>query len=97
LVAGWEDLPEREAAVGVQAGDPIFLSPNHRVDPLLGLYGQSTAFRKKTTETRRNYATDICLFLTVLWSRGRVWTEATARDLEDYEHWRRFAAADPRV
>ena len=73
----------------------IFLSPDHRVDPLLSLYVQSASFRRYTAETRRNYATDIALFLTFLWGRGRGWTEATQRDLEDYEHWRRFAAANP--
>jgi hypothetical protein len=95
LLQGWEDLPVREEDVGVRAGDPIFLSPDHRVDSLLSLYGQSTKFRGYTAETRRNYATDIRLFLTFLWGRGRTWTEATPRDLEDYEHWRRFAQTNP--
>src|SRR5258706_3729458 len=27
--------------------------------------------------------------------RGRRWSEAVARDLEDFEHWRRFAEANP--
>jgi hypothetical protein len=90
VLAGWDDLPGREDAAGVQAGDPIFLSPDYRVDPLLGLYVQSATFRKYTAETRRNYATDIALLLTFLWGRGRAWTDAAERDLEDYEHWRRF-------
>jgi site-specific recombinase XerD len=46
-------------------------------------------------ETRRNYATDIALLLTFLWGRGRSWADAVERDLEDYEHWRRFAAGNP--
>jgi hypothetical protein len=95
LLAGWEDLPVREDQVGVRAGDPLFLSPDYRVDWLLSLYGQSTKFRRYTAETRRNYATDIGLFLTFLWGRGRGWAEATPRDLEDYEHWRRFAETNP--
>ena len=41
VLAGWEDLPAREDRLGVQAGDPIFLSPDYRVDPLLSLYVQS--------------------------------------------------------
>ena len=90
LLAGWEDLPAREDDAGVRAGDVIFLSPDHRVDPLLGLYGQSGRFRRYTAETRRNYATDIAVLLTFLWGRGKAWTEAVQRDLEDYEHWRRF-------
>jgi site-specific recombinase XerD len=95
VLAGWEDLPAREDAAGVRAGDPIFLSPDHRVDPLLSLYVQSAGFRRYTAETRRNYATDIALLLTFLWGRGRAWTDVVERDLEDYEHWRRFARENP--
>jgi hypothetical protein len=95
VLAGWEDLPTREDQAGIKAGDPIFLSPDHRVDPLLGLYVQSPAFRRYTAETKRNYATDIKLLLTFLWGRGKAWTDAAERDLEDYEHWRRFAAQNP--
>lgn len=95
VLASWEDLPARENEVGVRAGDPIFLAPDYTVDPVLGLYGQSTTFRRYTAETRRNYATDIALLLTFLSQRGRRWTEAEARDLEDFEHWRRFAETNP--
>ncbi|MGH7736230.1 MAG: integrase, partial [Gemmatimonadales bacterium] len=94
-LAGWEDLAAREDEAGIKAGNPIFLSPDYRVDPLLGLYVQSARFRKYTAETRRNYATDIALLLTFLWGRGKGWTDAVERDLEDYEHWRRFAAGNP--
>ena len=85
----------RDDAAGVQAGDPIFLSPDYGVDPLLGLYVQSATFRKYPAETKRNYATDIALLLTFLWGRGRAWTGAAERDLEDYEHWRRLAPGNP--
>jgi hypothetical protein len=95
VLAGWDDLPGREDAAGARAGDPIFLSPDYGVDPLLGLYVQSATFRRYTAETKRNYATDIALLLTFLWGRGRAWTDAAERDLEDYEHWRRFAPGNP--
>src|SRR5260370_22486749 len=95
VLAGWEDLPTREDTVGVRAGDPVFLSPDYRVDPLLSLYARSDPFRRCTAETRRNYATDIRLLLTFLWDRGKSWADAVERDLEDYEHWRRFAPEDP--
>jgi hypothetical protein len=52
-------------------------------------------FRRYTTETRRNYATDVGLLLRFFSSRGRDWRYATPRDLEDYEHWRRFAETNP--
>lgn len=95
LLAGWDDLAVREVENGVQAGDPIFLAPDHRVDPVLALYSQSITFRRYTTETRRNYATDISLLLTFLSNRGQDWRQARARDLEDFEHWRRFAGTNP--
>ena len=95
VLAGWDDLPLRENRAGIRAGDPILLSPDYRVDPLLSLYFQSAAFRRYTAETRRNYVTDIALLLTFLWGRGKWWTDAAERDLEDYEHWRRFAAENP--
>ncbi|WP_202919521.1 site-specific integrase [Saccharothrix deserti] len=95
LLAGWEDLPSQEDAVGVRAGDPIFLSPDYHVDPHLGEYGRWVKFRDFTKETKRNYATDIRLFLDFLWSRGRGWTAATTRDVEDYEHWRRQERSNP--
>ena len=66
VLAGWEDLRSREDACGVRAGDAIFLSPDHRVDPLLSQYVQSAVSRRYTAETRRNYATDIALLLTFL-------------------------------
>jgi hypothetical protein len=76
VLDGWGDLQEREAAASIRAGDPVFLSPDHRVDPLLGVYARSRTFRRYTAETKRNYATDIALLLTFLWCRGRGWTEA---------------------
>lgn len=74
----------------------MFLSPDRRVDPGLGLFGRSASFRRYTTETKRNYATDIAVWLTFLWGRGLSWRQARARDLEDFEHWRRFAEANAR-
>ncbi|MGW3690288.1 site-specific integrase [Streptomyces sp. NPDC005125] len=56
---------------------------------------QSRPFSRYTRETKRNYATDIALLLTALWDRGKTWTEATPRDLENYEDWRRFAPTNP--
>ena len=95
VLAGWEDLPAREDTVGVRAGDPVFLSPDYRVDSLLSLYAQPAPFRRCTAETRRNYATDIRLLLTFLWGRGKSRADAVERDLEDCEHWRRFAGGNP--
>jgi site-specific recombinase XerD len=65
------------------------------VDALLSLYFQSAEFRRYRAETRRNYTRDIALLLTFLWGRDKAWTDAGQRDLEDYEHWRRFATENP--
>ena len=35
VLAGWKDLSAREDAVGVRAGDPIFLAPDYGVDAVL--------------------------------------------------------------
>jgi site-specific recombinase XerD len=91
LVAGWEDLAAAEGPVGIKPGDPILLAPDHRVDELLCLYFRTRRFRRYTAETKRNYVTDICLFLNFLWARGHVWTH----DLDDYEDWRRLAPENP--
>ncbi|MGP3941886.1 hypothetical protein [Streptomyces sp. 6N106] len=34
--------------------------------------------------------------MTTLWARRKTWLEATSKDLEDYEDWRRFAVSNPR-
>lgn len=95
LVEGWDALAEAERRVGIKPGDPILLAPDYRVDELLCLYFRTRRFRRYTTETKRNYVTDICLFLNFLWARGLVWTQAVADDVDDYEDWRRFAPENP--
>lgn len=62
LLTGWKDLATREASVGVRPGSPILLAPDYRVDELLGLYFGSSPFVGYTPETKRNYATDLCLY-----------------------------------
>jgi hypothetical protein len=96
LLAGWADLATGEESVGIRSGDPIFLSPDHLVDQRLSSYAQTRIFRGYTAETRRNHVTDLRLFLTFLWGRNVSWRQATREDIEDYEHWRRFADHNPR-
>ena len=66
------------------------------MDPRLTAYAQSRIFRGYTAETRRNHVTDLRLFLSFLSNRGRCWSQASHRDVEDYEDWRRFAEDNPR-
>ncbi|MGW3823395.1 site-specific integrase [Streptomyces sp. NPDC005071] len=63
---------------------------------MLSQYGQSGSFRRLRAESKRNYATDTAILLTFLWSRGKSWLDATAKDLDDFENWRTNAAANPR-
>ncbi|WP_328447273.1 hypothetical protein OG780_11440 [Streptomyces sp. NBC_00386] len=95
-MAEWNDLAEREALAGVRPGDPILLTPDYRVDELIGLYVRSAPFSRYTRETKRNYTTDLCLFFNFLWRRGKLWTQAVTSDVEDYQYWRQEAAANPR-
>lgn len=82
-------------AAGLAEGGAVFVGPDHRIDPLLCRFGQSSRFRGFEVETRRNYATDICLLLAFLSARGRYWTQARERDLEDFRSWRLSAPANP--
>lgn len=94
-LAGWEDLADREESVGIRPGDPILLAPDYRVDELVGLYFGSRPFAGYTRETKRNYATDLCLFFNFLWLRGKLWTQAVEADLEDYQYWRQESPDNP--
>lgn len=88
--------PDTEGAgVGMRAGDAVFVSPDHRIDPGLCRYGQSETFRGYTAETRRNYSTDLVLLLTFLTLRRRHWTETREKDLEDFKDWRIRAPQNP--
>lgn len=80
---------------GMEEGDAVFVGPDFRIDPLLCRFGQSSVFRGYERETRRNYATDISLLLAFLSARGRYWTDASEKDLKDFETWRLNASANP--
>ncbi|MCX4757843.1 site-specific integrase [Kitasatospora purpeofusca] len=80
---------------GMRVGDAVFVGPDYRVDPLLCRFGQSSAFRGYEQETKRNYATDISLLLAFLSRRGRHWTDAREKDLNDFRSWRLDAPANP--
>ena len=86
-VLGVADLPSAVAQIGLQPGDPVFVSPDFTVDLELLDFVRSRDFRSLERETKRNYATDIRLLLTFLSSRGLRWRAATERDLGDYRAW----------
>jgi site-specific recombinase XerD len=95
VLAGLGDLAEREDHTGIHAGDPILLSPDYRIDELLSLYLCRSSFARLAVETKRNYTDDYAIFFDFLWGRGKVWNEATADDLWDFEDWRTRSPRNP--
>jgi site-specific recombinase XerD len=95
VLAGLEDLAAREERTGIHPGDPIMLSPDCRVEELLSLFFCRSAFARLAPETKRNYTDDYRVFFDFLWGRAKVWTEATADDLWDFEDWRTRSPRNP--
>lgn len=95
VLAGWEDLAEREDRTGIHPGDPVMLSPDCRIDELLSLFFCRSSFARLAAETKRNYTDDYRLFFDFLWGRGKAWSEATADDLWDFEDWRTRSPRNP--
>lgn len=65
--------------------------PDYRVDARLTRYFSRSSFAHLARETKRNYATDCCLFFNFLWLRGKNWCDAGPEDLLDFEDWRRWS------
>lgn len=95
-VPGWDDLRERETALKFRDHQPILVSPEGRVDPRLSKIFRRSAFSAKAKGTQETYAPVYRMFFTFLWQRGLDWDQATSEDLEDWEDWRRRAAANPK-
>ncbi|MEV6497871.1 hypothetical protein [Streptomyces prunicolor] len=91
----WEDLEEREARAGIRPGTPILLSPNCRIGGRLSHFLARSFFARLDPETKRSYATDYCVFVDFLWSRGKNWDEAISGDLWDFEGWRTRSVKNP--
>ncbi|MBE4736526.1 integrase [Streptomyces sp. ND05-3B] len=94
-VLGVRDLPAAVDRIGLRPGDPVFLTPDCRVDRDLLDYVRSAEFQLLERESKRNYATDTRALLTFLSSRGVPWRKATRQDLRDYRHWRCRAPENP--
>ena len=93
LAEEWDDLPAREADVGIQIGQPVLLPPSGRPDVNVVRYLNSGSFKKLSIQTQESYAKDLKLFFTFLDSQQKTWLDAAEDDLENYEFWRR---RDPR-
>ncbi|MGW7244632.1 site-specific integrase [Streptomyces sp. NPDC054804] len=94
-VLGIKDLPSEVARIGLQPGDPVFVTPDATVDLALLEFVLSPGFRRQERETKRNYGTDIRLLLNFLSSREVPSRQATEQDLTDYRVWRCEALENP--
>lgn len=92
-----DELSRREATAGIRPGSPFMTSPAGDVDAVLSAYFNSARFRYLADASKQSYTDDYRTFFNFLWSRGeRRWLDATVRDVEDYEDWRRRAPENPR-
>ncbi|WP_344454306.1 site-specific integrase [Actinocorallia aurantiaca] len=96
LLESWADLEEREQASRVDPGDPFLTDPDYRVDARLTRYFTRSSFAHLSSETKRNYTKDCCLFFNFLWARDKDWWQAESEDLLDFEDWRRWSPRNPR-
>lgn len=96
VLGGWEGLAEDEERAGVRSGTPILLSPDCQIDGRLARFLVRSSFARLEQETKRNYATDYCVFFDFLWRRDKDWDEAGPDDLWDFEDWRTRSLSNPR-
>ena len=96
IPVGWEDLEEREQALGIRPGQPFLLRPDGSPDRDLLRYFNSASFRRLAQQSQLAYAHDLKVYLSFLESQGIDWHSATEEDLADYAYWRRQARDNPR-
>ena len=65
------------------------------VDVRVNVFLSSARMRMLASNTNRDYAQSLCLWLNFLQTRGRVWSEAIDEDVEDFEFWRRTDPSNP--
>lgn len=91
-----DQLRQREAAARISLGSPFMTSPTGEVDPVLSAYFNSGPFRRLAEASQKSYTDDYRTFFNFLWRRNQRWLDATVRDIEDFEDWRRRAPENPR-
>lgn len=95
VLAGFPDLAEREAALGIRPGQPFLLMADGRPDVEVLEFFRSAAFQSLAPGSQESYASDIQLFLSFLFVQGIDWRTATFEHLADYEFWRRRDQKNP--
>ena len=89
VIAEWDDLDERELALGIEPRRPFLLRPDFTADIDVLLYCASPRFRLLAPQSQLGYANNIRVFLSYLESQGVDWREATEDHLLNYEYRRR--------
>jgi len=94
-IASWSDIEPLERRLRFDAGTPIVLNPEGLCDPVFTRFLNSGSFRSLARGSQDSYLIDYRLYFTFLWTRDTDWRDATADDIDDYEHWRRRDADNP--
>ena len=95
LLDRWEDLPERERALGIEPGRPFLLRPDFSPDPDVLRYFASLRFRRLAPLSRASYARSLRMLLSYLESQGVDWRRMRESHVLDYEYWRRRDERNP--
>ena len=88
-LGGWDDLDERELALGIEPRRPFLLRPDFTPDIDVLLYFASPRFRLLAPQSQLGYANNLRVFLSYLWSQRVDWREATEDHVLNYEYRRR--------
>jgi integrase len=87
------DLHERAIRNGARHGTPVIVGACGRVDPRINLFFRTGPMAGAGPSTWRRYAYALVVWLEFLAVSGRLWDEATMRDVEAFKDWR---LSDPR-
>ena len=93
----FDDLQEREGALGISESQPILLRPDGSIDGDVLSYLHDYSFQRLASQTQLAYATDLKVYFSFLWDREVDWLAATPRTLRAYAIWRLVAPANSRT
>lgn len=85
-IADLDDLLARWRTVDRQR---FIMRGDGSVDVRVNAFLSSARMRTLASTTNRDYAQSLCLWLNFLQTKGSVWSEATADDVEHFDFWRR--------
>ncbi|WP_286150266.1 site-specific integrase [Mycobacterium sp. ST-F2] len=76
-------------------GQRFLIRSDGVVDLRVNAFLSSARMRTLASNTNRDYAQSLCLWLNFLEARGCVWSDATEDDVDDFEFWRRTDPNNP--